>query len=411
MKEAILILGAANVQIPLIQFVQSKGYRAIVVSIPGDYPGFDIADCCIYCDVRDGKAILQEIANENVVAVMTDQTDLPVPTVAFMVKELGLAGNDVQTALIYTNKCMMREAINEIGLPNVRYCRAHNVEDVAQNWHIYPAIIKPEDNQGSRGVCRVNNLDELRNAFDEALSFSKTKHVIVEEFFEGKEVVVEGFVRNGEYLNLGIGDRIYFNLDNQFIPSQTIFPSAISPNLQDALLQFEKKLHARLHPSFGMTHSEYLINDNGDIRLVETALRGGGVYISSHLIPLYAGINNYDLLLDSALGKQISLSEVEKQMQRKASAYICFYLPEGEIVSIKGIEELKQLKGVVKVDMHNVEVGAHIGAMVNKTHRLGPILVTADSRDEIDELIKQVQQTLDIRVICPDGTERSIIWS
>lgn len=411
MKDAVLILGAANVQIPLIRFVQSKGYRAIVVSIPGNYPGFDIADRCIYCDVRDGEAILQEIANEKVVAVMTDQTDLPVPTVAYLTKELGLAGNDVQTALIYTNKCMMREAINEIGLPNVRYYRAQTVEDVEQQWQIYPAIIKPEDNQGSRGVCRVNNLDELRNAFDEALSFSKTKHVIVEEFFEGKEVVVEGFVNAGTYLNLGIGDRNYFNLDNQFIPSQTIFPSAISPNLQDALLQFERKLHAHLHPSFGMTHSEYLINEKGDIRLVETALRGGGVYISSHLIPLYAGVNNYDLLLDSALGKQISLSEAEKQMRRKASAYVCFYLPEGEIVSVKGVAELQQLKGVVKVDMHNVEVGAHVGAMVNKTHRLGPILVSADSREEIDKLIKLVQQTLDIRVQCPDGTKRSIIWS
>lgn len=411
MKDAVLILGAANVQIPLIQFVQSKGYRAIVVSIPGDYPGFNIADRCIYCDVRDAKAILQEITNERVVAVMTDQTDLPVPTIAYLSKELGLAGNDVQTALIYTNKCMMREAINEIGLPNVRYYRAHNVDEVAQNWHIYPAMIKPEDNQGSRGVYRVNNYDELRNAFDEVLSFSKSQHLIVEEFFEGREVVVEGFVKDGAYLNLGIGDRNYFDLENLFIPSQTIFPSNISQVEQNALLRFEQKLHAHLLPSFGMTHSEYLINDKGDIRLVETALRGGGVYISSHLIPLYTGVNNYEMLLNSASGKQISLSKVDKQMQRKASAYICFYLPEGKIESIKGIEELKQLKGVVKVDMHNVEVGAYAGAMVNKTHRLGPILVSADNRDEIDKIIKQVQRTLDIRVLCPDGYKRSIIWS
>ncbi len=411
MKDAVLILGAASVQIPLISYVQSKGYRTIVASIPGDYPGFDIADRCIFCDVRDGKAILQEIANERVVAIMTDQTDLPVPTIAYLAKELGLAGNDIQTALTYTNKCMMRDAINETGLPNVRYYRAHTVEEVAQNWHIYPAMIKPEDNQGSRGICRVNNIDELRNAFDEALFFSKTRHVIVEEFFEGKEVVVEGFVRDGEYLNLGIGDRIYFNLDNQFIPSQTIFPSNISHVKQNALLRFEKKLHAFLHPSFGMIHSEYLINGKGDICLVETALRGGGVYISSHLMPLYAGINNYEMLLSSALGKSVSLTDIEKQMHRKASAYVCFYLPEGDVISINGIEELQKLVGVVKVDMRTIEVGAHISAMVNKTHRLGPVLLSADNRDEIDKLIKQVQQTLDIRVQCTDGTKRSIIWS
>lgn len=411
MNEAVLILGAANVQIPLIRFVQSKGYRAIVVSIPGDYPGFDIADRCIYCDVRDGKAILQEIANEKIVAVMTDQTDLPVPTVAYLAKELGLAGNDVQTALIYTNKCMMREAINEIGLPNVRYYRAHNVEDVAQNWHIYPAIIKPEDNQGSRGVCRVNCFDELRNAFDEALSFSKTKHVIVEEFFEGKEVVVEGFVIDGEYLNLGIGDRIYFNLDNQFIPSQTIFPSNISLNVQDALLQFERTLHAHLHPSFGMTHSEYLINDKGDIRLVETALRGGGVYISSHLIPLYAGINNYDILLDRALGKQISLSNIEKQIQRKASAYVCFYLPQGNIVSIEGIAEVGRLEGFIMSDLGDLKVGNKTTIMTNKTHRLGPIIVAASNRNEIDKLIEKIQKILKINVLTSSGENKGIIWN
>lgn len=411
MRETVLVLGAAGAQVPLIDFVQSKGYRTIAVSIPGEYPGFAIADRNIYCDVRDSTAILKEIADENIVAVMTDQTDLPVSTIAELAEKLGLAGNKPQTAITYTNKYLMREAIDNAGLPNIQYYRSQSVDDAIDNWHIYPAIVKPEDNQGSRGVRRVDNVEELKEAFDEALLFSKTRHVIVEEFFEGNEVVVEGFVADGKYLNFGIGDRKYFQIKNQYIPSQTIFPTELSSEVQLKILQFEEKLHKSLHPHFGMTHSEYLVNAKGEFRLVETALRGGGVYISSHLIPLYTGVNNYDILLNCSLGKQIKLSEIEKQIHHKASAYICYYLPEGEVVSIDGLEELKRIDGVVMIDMDNVEIGSHIGPMINKTHRLGPILVAADNRVDVDKLIAKVQSTLDIRVKCKDESIRTIIWS
>ena len=410
MKDTVLILGAAGVQIPLIEFVQSKGYRAIVVSIPGNYPGFAIADKCIYCDVRDADSILREIADERVVAVMTDQTDLPVPTVAELSHRLGLAGNEIRTAITYTNKYFMREAVSEAGLPNIKYYRSSNFDDVVRNWHIYPAIVKPEDNQGSRGVSYVKDTTEMEKAFEEALAFSKTGNVIVEEFFEGAEVVAEGFVVDGEYLNFGIGDRKYFHLDNQFIPSQTIFPSNLPEEVQNKILSYEQKLHAFLHPSFGMIHSEYLVNEKGDVRLVETALRGGGVYISSHLVPLYTGINNYEVLLNCSLGKSNPLSALRKNVHNKASAYICFYLPEGDIVSVNGLEELHLMKGVEKIDMVHIEIGSHVSPMTNKTHRLGPILVAADNRNDVNQLIEQVQTTLDIRVKCNDSSIRPIIW-
>lgn len=411
MNDAVLILGAATVQIPLIRFVKSRGYRTIVVSIPGNYPGFKIADRSVYCDVRDGDTILSQISDEHIVAVLTDQTDLSVPTVAYLSQKLGLPANLLDTAQTYSNKFLMRQAYEKIGLPNPQYLRVSNIDEAAE-WNLYPAIVKPEDNQGSRGISLVCSHEELYNSFPAALSFSRTGHVIIEEFFEGDEVVVEGFVLNGEYLNWGIGDRRYFELDKLFIPSQTVFPSTLSDELVNKLLDSERALHSYLNPSFGMIHSEYLVNrTSGEICLVETALRGGGVYISSHLVPLYCGYNNYKLLLDAALGKPISLPNIEAEMHRKASAYICFYLPEGEIVSIKGVDLLRQTEGVVLLDIDTLRIGVRINAMKNKTQRLGPILVTANNRNEIEDIITKVQNTLRIEVRCVDGSIGGIRWN
>ena len=216
MTDSVLILGASALQIPLIKFVKSKGYRVVVASIPGNYPGFKLADKCVMCDVRDGDAIFNQIKNDNIVAVLTDQTDIAVPTVAYISNLLRLKANKLEIAQTYSNKFLIRQACEDIGLTNMQYIRLSSVKD-AKEWCLYPAVIKPEDNQGSRGVYLVSSYEELLDVFEDSLSFSKTGYVILEEFFEGDEAVVEGFVKDGEYLNWGIGDRKYFDLEKLFI--------------------------------------------------------------------------------------------------------------------------------------------------------------------------------------------------
>ncbi len=410
--ESVLVLGASSLQVPLIKYLKSRKYRVIVVSIPGNYPGFNIADRCVYLDVRDAEGIYSAVSDENVVAVLTDETDISVPTVARLCDKLKLPGNDVTVANIYSNKYLMRNLCAKVGVSVPMFCRMSSRDDVRGRSLKFPVIMKPEDNQGSRGVFLAYSEEDLIAHIDESLSFSSTGNVIVEEFFEGKEVVVEGFVYNGSYVNWGIADRKYFDINDVFIPSQTIFPSILSEESKKMLIQAEVKIHAELRPSFGMIHSEYLVNEkDGSYILVETALRGGGVYISSHLVPLYTGVDNYKYLLDCGLGKPIGdIKSIEQNIIRKASAYVCFYLPEGEIVSVEGAETLKKMDNVVVADLDNMYVGGKTSRMFNKTQRLGPIVLFEDDRGKIDDLIKRIQNTLKIRVRKPDGSYGGIIW-
>ena len=225
-------------------------------------------------------------------------------------------------------------------------------------------------------------------------------------------MVAEGFIYKGQYFNLGFADRKYFALDGVFIPSQTLFPSIAPKHIKESVLSYESKMAEYVSADFAIVHSEYLYNiDSGEIRVVESALRGGGVYISSHLIPLYSGIDINDVLLDCAMGEQIQLKNIFSKKLEKAAGYVCFYLPEGQIVSISGMDKILKCPGVEMVDIRGVKVGMSTSPMAHKGQRLGPILVSADNRMEMDSIIKRVQYILNIQVITRDGFFMGIKWT
>ena len=233
----------------------------------------------------------------------------------------------------------------------------------------------------------------------------------MEEFFDGKELVAEGFIYKGKYYNLGFADRKYFKLENLFIPSQTVFPSTVSQNLLNAIGLCEQKMAAYVNPEFAIVHSEYLYNEeSGEFRVVESALRGGGVYISSHLIPLYSGIDINEVLLDCIVGNPIDIEQVFSEISRKAAGYVCFYLPKGTITQVEGIDTLGKKDFVKMICLEDVRVGEVTQSLTHKGQRLGPIIVSGQDRDDIEKKIKEIQGILKVVVVDELGNEFGINW-
>lgn len=69
---------------------------------------------------------------------------------------------------------------------------------------------------------------------------------------------------------------------------------------------------------------------------METAARGGGVYISSDLIHLSTGLCTEDFLLDIAEGIRTDLPELLPQ--QRVCGYMAFFIPrrDGEVSSWSG---------------------------------------------------------------------------
>lgn len=409
--DKLLVIGAGIGQIPIINKAKAKGIHVTVVTLPGNQPGIEVADDVIYADIFNREFVAEEASKRGITAVISDQNDLMNPTVAYVAEKLGIPGNKFDTVMSYCNKNTYRDNCEKAGVPVPKHIA---VNDENYDFSTFdcplPWIVKPADLQSSVGVQKIEKMEELLPALKFALSQSKTHSAIVEEFFVGNEFVAEGFIADGKYYLLNFADRKYFELKELLIPNQTVFPSTLDKEILDKVVEYETRMTEYMKPSFAIVHSEYLVNkETKEIRVVESALRGGGVYISSHLIPLSTGIDANEVLLMKALGKSVDIDNIFNHRNSKAAGYVCFYLPEGEICAVEGIETIKEFPFVKLVCLDNIVVGQKTEKMLHKGLRKGPIIVYGEDREDLEKNIKTVQKTLKIGVV-KDGVVSGIVW-
>lgn len=411
-NKRILLLGAGIGQFYLAKKIKQKGHYLIIIAYNSLPEVVALADKFICHDLYDKEGVCKIAEKERIDAVLSDQHDIICPIVAYVADYLHLPGNHYKQVVSYANKNSFRDCCDLLNIPIPRHCRLDKSLVLPESFMRipFPWMVKPADSQSSVGVAKVNSFREFEIAAKNAIRLSLTGQAIVEEFFSGKEVVVEGLIFKGEYVNLGIADRFYFDLCDRFIPSQTVFPSLLSESFQSKMVDCEQRMAQYVKPYFAIVHSEYLYDElTGEYRVVESALRGGGVFISSHLVPLYCGIDVNDLLIDASLGKSIDLNSVKSSLQSRSSAYICFYFPEGVIKTISGIDDVENLSYVKIFNKHGLVEGAKVERMEHKGQRMGPIILEASSREEMGRRIAEVQRLLTANVLNDDGVQ-AIRW-
>ena len=80
----LIILGAGIYQAPLIRQAKELGLFVIVVSSPGDYPGFALADKVYETDTRDQEGVLEIAQSEKIDGICTSGTDVAVRTIGYV---------------------------------------------------------------------------------------------------------------------------------------------------------------------------------------------------------------------------------------------------------------------------------------------------------------------------------------
>ncbi|WP_271400411.1 ATP-grasp domain-containing protein [Salinicoccus roseus] len=404
----VMVLGANTLQIPLIQQVKKNGYNVVVVSPQKDEPGFKYADYPVYADVRDENTILEYAKKYSIFGVITDQTDIPVRTAAFVAEKMGLPGIGYETACLFTDKFLMREKCKELGIPTLKYKMVSDIQEAIEFFEIInkDVILKPVDNQGSKGISKVTNKSELKIKFNEAIRYSKSETVLIEQFVTGREFVVEGLAFNYEFQNLICGDTHYFDIPDVFSATTRVFPSEADEKLIKRVENLNKKIITGFGLRQGISHSEFIMDGN-DIYLIETAARGGGVFISSDLISLSTGLNTEEFLVGISTGTLQKTPNVTQNNQ--VCCYIAFFLPVGEIVSLEGVEEVKDLSYTHRHSLDSLRIGLTTKPYKNKTARTF-IIVSGDNHDQLSERVNKIHEVLQIKVKTENGL-KGPIWS
>jgi len=400
-----MILGAGVGQLPLIRKARDVGLEVVVVSIDGDYPGFDEADIPIRMDFKDREMVLQAAQELEICAVLTTQTDLAVPTVAYVAEKMGLPGIGAECARKFTDKYLIRSLTEDLDVTPVRWARVDSLDDALEAVITmeYPLVIKPVDNQGGRGVFKVGDEGGLRNRFPEALGQALGGGVLVEEYFEGVELRLDGLMIGGEFLNLPLGDTVFFDSEELFIPQSVSYPSEIPSSLREKVLARNESIVRRFGLPFGLAHAEYRVSeDTGEICLLEIAARGGGQFISSDLIPLACGLDVELILLRQALGDPPS--EIQVLHERASGYYSAGPFRPGVLLEIRRLEEALRLPGVHRV-VQKVREGGILPSMATKVDRPLTFILYGETRRDLDATIRALEETVTLLVETERGIE------
>ena len=410
----VLVLGAVQGEVPLVKAFQDMGYYVIVAGKGSNYPCCSIADKFYDIDIMDYNLVLSIAKEESVCAVTSNVVERAIRIAAWVTDQLGLEGIGYDTAQVFTNKYKMRVAAEKVGVGVPSYAEVSNVEQALEfaNQHAYPLMIKPVDNGGAKGVTKVHNKDELIRNFQHSLDMSVSDgKVIIEQFIEGEEFIVDAFTHNYICDNTNVSTKETFDIADLCIVKNVVLQDAqtCTSRIEQMLLAENKKLVEGIGLKFGITHANYIYQKQEDkVYLVEITSRGGGDYISSHLVELATGVNVSKLLAQYSLGIDV-IGSRHLDIHQGSAAWFGFALPEGEISCVEGVEDIRALNGVYDIIDSGFFVGKKVKRIIDASGKFGPVLVYGKTREECKEVMEKVKALLKVEVMTEQGV-KGVIW-
>ncbi|MGD7036993.1 ATP-grasp domain-containing protein [Methylotuvimicrobium buryatense] len=291
MKKA-LILGIGSAQVDAIQYLKKHGWWVIGCSYRKEGPGLDLIDHFELINITDVNSIQQLVNKEGIDLVYSVGSDLAMPSVAEISDRLGLPSFvRPGTAKLLQSKTELRGFLSKNNISPVNYRVIKDATDI-QGWDFYPAMLKPTDSQGQRGISRVESYEDITNNLDSALNASRTGIAILEEVLEGPEVSVNAFVVDGQVVLSEVSDRWVLSGYPGGIPQAHILPTQKATNIliKETKNLVKQCIHA-LDIKNGPVYFQIILTSQGP-RIVEITPRLDGC----HMWRLIKEVTGYDLL-------------------------------------------------------------------------------------------------------------------
>jgi biotin carboxylase len=300
--------------------------------------------------------------------VIAPGIDFPVAIAARVAHGLGLPHPlSPAVAVLATNKERQRERLAEARVPQPRSGVLDSGGEVVE----LPAVVKAPDRQGQRGLTLVRERRELSAAIEAAREASRSGHVLVEGLVEGPEVTVNAFSIGGRFYPLTVTDRLTAEP-----PAFGVALAHVWPSPHD-VAEVAREAAEALGITDGPTYTQIRIGREGP-RVIELAARLGGGH-DAELCAAALGVDLNGLALAAALGERVEPPRPEAQV---GGACVQFLVaPEGELESVRGVDDLESVEGVRWVRLYR-SPGHRFGPLRIGPDRAGALLAVGASRDE-----------------------------
>jgi biotin carboxylase len=319
------------------------------------------------------------LAREHHIDRIIPLDDFDVETAAALREHLRCPGMGDTTARYFRDKLAMRVQARDCGIRVPDFVGILNYAQVDEYTRSVPApwVLKPRSEAGSVGIKKVHNKEqlwELIHALGDRQSYYLAEKYVRGDVFHVDAVVFDNKVQFARAHRYGVPPFDVWNHGGVF--SSKSLPS--NGKLGKSLLELNEKMVDAMRLVRGVTHTEFIQGEDGELYFLEMAARVGGANIDK-LIKAGSGI---DLWREWA---RLELADMHKEPYRCPK-------PEKKHAGL-----LVCLSRDASPDLSSFDAPEVIWKEGKEHH--AAILLSADSDERVEQLIAEYKSKLQGEVL------------
>ena len=394
----LLLLGGSSYLIPAIKIAQNLGIYVITCDYLPNNIAHKYSNEYHNVSIVDKEAVLSLAKELKIDGIMSFATDPGVVVASYVATKLGLYTNPYKSIEILQNKGKFRKFLekNNFNVPKSKTYKNYTIAVKDIEKFEFPIIVKPVDSAGSKGVKRVDDLENFKYAFEYALKYSISKEVIVEEFIEkiGFSSDTDSFSVDGKLTFCSFSDQLFDkNADNPYTPSAYVWPCSMCIEKQKELESEIQRLIKLLNMKSSIYNIETCIGKNKKAYIMECTPRAGGNRLSE-ILKLATKQDLITASIKASLGMKID-KLTRPQYDGFWAELILHSNNNGifdKLIIDKSIE-----KYIVEVDLW-ISKGDIVKSFTGANETIGTVIVNCKTKEKLETSSEKSQELIKVLV-------------
>ena len=399
-QKKLMLLGGLRYLKPVIDAAHKQGYYVITA----DYLPNNIAHKWSdeYCNVSiiDKEAVLKEAQRLQIDGIMSFACDPGVIAASYVQNKMGLPSfGPFESVEILQNKDKFRAFLAKNGF-NVPQAKGFDSVEAAMSeayWFPWPVIVKPTDAAGSKGVTRVDRIEDLKPALEYAMAHSISGHIIVEEFIDkqGCSSDTDSMSIDGKLVFTSFcAQRFDAEATNPYTHAAYSWPSTFTKEQEEYLTSEIQRLITLLNLKTVVYNIEVRVAPNGKPYIMELTPRGGGNRLCE-MLRYATGVDMITAITRAIVGDPI-LEPIEQKPYNGHWAEIILHADkEGSFNHLEIDENLPA--EVVEEDLW-VNKGDYVESFEGANNAIGTLVLKFQIAEEMERAITHQREWLHVVV-------------
>lgn len=389
----LMLLGGSRYLKPIIEKAHKLGLYVITCDYLPNNDAHKFSDEYVNVSIIDKDKTLEAAQKLKIDGIMSFACDPGVVTAAYVAEKMGLPFQGSYEAVsILQDKGKFRKFLTDNGFNCPKAKRYTDVKEPFNdidffNW---PVIVKPTDSAGSKGVTRVDKVEDLEAAINIALDGAHNGAFIIEDFltFDGYHSSTDPFTVNGELKFITYSDQLFDKeADNPYTPAFIIWPSTMRQINQDYLTSEIQRLMKLLKMRTGIYNIETCVGNDGKPYIMEVSPRGGGCMIAELQKSAY-GVD----LIENEIRKAVGMPLIDIPSKTICDGHWCemiIHAKPGESGTLKKIWFDKDIeKKYIKMVDLSAKEGDYVHPFTGANMALGDMFLRFDTREKLNNTIE-----------------------